>query len=79
MPTTPIRPRERRRGNRQPLGVSGLVTEPNAPDKPLEVGMVVSVETTLRHPHYFGRGPAARPLSQSTPSAPIGPAGRYGG
>jgi hypothetical protein len=40
MPTTPIRPRERRRGNRQPLGVSGLVTEPNAPDKPLEVAVL---------------------------------------
>jgi hypothetical protein len=37
---TPIRPRERRRGNRQPLGVSGLVTEPNAPDKPLEVSVL---------------------------------------
>ena len=40
MPTTPIRPRERRRGNRQPLAVTGLVTEPNAPDKPLEVAVL---------------------------------------
>ena len=35
-----IRPRERRRGTRQPLGVVGLLTEPNAPDKPLEVSVL---------------------------------------
>ena len=37
--TTPIRPRERRRDKRQPLPVLGLLTEPNAPDKPLEVSV----------------------------------------
>ena len=37
---TPIRPRERRRDKRQPLGVVGLLTEPNAPDKPLEVSVL---------------------------------------
>ena len=37
---TPIRPRERRRDKRQPLGVVGLVTEPSAPDKPLEVSVL---------------------------------------
>ena len=36
---TPIRPRERRRGSRQPLPMLGLLTEPNAPDKPLEVAV----------------------------------------
>src|SRR2546429_9802580 len=38
--TTPIRPRERRRGSRQPLGVVGLLSETNAPDKPLEVSVL---------------------------------------
>ena len=37
---TPIRPRERRRGNRQPLGVVGLLTETASPDKPLEVSVL---------------------------------------
>ena len=32
--------RERRRGNRQPLGVLGVLTENNIPDKQLEVSVV---------------------------------------
>ena len=35
-----VRPRDRRRDKRQPLGVVGLLTEPNAPDKPLEVSVL---------------------------------------
>jgi hypothetical protein len=35
--TSPIRPRERRRENRQPLGVLGILTETSDPEKKLEV------------------------------------------
>jgi hypothetical protein len=37
---TPIKPRERRRGMRQPLGVVGLLSETGSPDKPLEVSVL---------------------------------------
>ena len=37
--SVPIRPRERRRGNRQALGVSGILTQPNS-DKQLEVSVL---------------------------------------
>jgi len=35
-----IPPRERRRGNRQALGVLGVLTENNIPDKQLEVSVL---------------------------------------
>ncbi|HYO10869.1 MAG TPA: hypothetical protein VER17_18030 [Tepidisphaeraceae bacterium] len=38
--TAPIRPRERRKGNRSPLGVIGVLTEAHAADKQLEVDIL---------------------------------------
>lgn len=38
-PVTPVRPRERRRGNRQSLGVLGVLTEQNC-DTQLEVSVL---------------------------------------
>jgi hypothetical protein len=38
-PHIPIRPRERRKGNRQPLGVVGMLTEGNS-DLQLEVSVI---------------------------------------
>jgi hypothetical protein len=39
MGSIPIKPRERRSAKRQPLSVLGVLTEANAPDKPLEVAV----------------------------------------
>ena len=51
-------PRERRRGARQPLEMLGVVAEPVAPDKPLEVAVLnVSLHgCAFRAPVEFRKG-----------------------
>ncbi len=55
-PVQSIRPRERRRGNRQSLGVVGMLTEANS-DKPLEV----SVQNVSLHGCAFRAPVSYRP------------------
>ena len=67
-PNIPIPPRERRRGNRQPLGVTGILTEANS-DKQLEV----SVLNVSLHGCAFRAPVAYRPGAAYTMRIGAGP------
>jgi len=58
IPPKTIRPKERRTGLRQPLEATGLISEPNSPDKPLEVAVLnVSLQgCAFRSPVPFRPG-----------------------